>query len=60
MKKGGGMCIIDRREEAHREKGDMYLEKGMEGEGSFQVDTSESNLKLAGAQNRFKTLFGLP
>ena len=37
MKKGrGGMCIIDRREEAHREKGDMYLEKGMDGEGSLQ------------------------
>ena len=30
------MCIIDRREEAHREKGDMYLEKGMDGEGSLQ------------------------
>ena len=36
MKKGGGLCIIDKREEAHREKGDMYLEKGMDGEGSLQ------------------------
>ena len=37
------MCIIDRREEAHREKGDMYLEKGMEGEGSLQYVGSGIN-----------------
>ena len=40
---GGGLCIIDRREEAHREKGDMYLEKGMDGEGSLQYVGSGIN-----------------
>ena len=57
MKKGGGLCIIDRREEAHREKGDMYLEKGMDGEGSLQY-VGSGGLILRGKTRGGGLIFG--